>query len=461
MSDLSNVDLAQQIASLTLNPRREANSAEPSVWLEEGLRRVTLSQAATARSLPKGVYELGQRPFKFVETVASVFETTSLPGKLQFSLRDDTGRLKATLWGTEKELAPFETAFNSWDYAYVCGELETWNGRNSLRIKQIRKLRDPHEPYYHLLGVMYEMQTILKLPPPKERPQSKDQAQSSEFEGEHEQQTIDLSIEEDYFAEVPPSPEAPPATHKAQVSLSKQKPQPAAQVREPETPQAPSRAKKPAAEAASRTPRVQGDVHWETERTASDRTVTPARHGIEAWAQGVAGSPSGSTSSKVVPAPSKSGGSTSKQRGKEPLVPQREQRPADATLPPRKNAPRGTTQAPNVPANAPHSSRDAREPVSPTGRQQQNTATSSRRASKREATLEELQEAILTHLTMYKKGDVDGYGCALRETVIFVRDSALRRLTVKEESFAHALECLVKDGRIYTTIDEVHFTVNS
>lgn len=50
---------------------------------------------------------------------------------------------------------------SSWDYAYVCGELETWNGRNSLRIKQIRKLRDAHEPYHHLLGVMYEMQTIV------------------------------------------------------------------------------------------------------------------------------------------------------------------------------------------------------------------------------------------------------------------------------------------------------------
>lgn len=72
MADLSNVNLAQKIASLTLNPRREANPTEPYVLLNEGIRRVTLAQAANARSLPNGIYELGQKPFKYVRGVTTV-----------------------------------------------------------------------------------------------------------------------------------------------------------------------------------------------------------------------------------------------------------------------------------------------------------------------------------------------------------------------------------------------------
>ncbi|KAF9454553.1 hypothetical protein P691DRAFT_692181 [Macrolepiota fuliginosa MF-IS2] len=89
-------------------------------------------------------------------------------GKLDFGLDDGTGRIRASMWETENQDVEQELAeYGSQNFSYVraIGKIAEYRQIFSIQLTKIDFVEDPHEIYHHHLRVMVDHLLLQRGPP--------------------------------------------------------------------------------------------------------------------------------------------------------------------------------------------------------------------------------------------------------------------------------------------------------
>ncbi|EFI28371.1 hypothetical protein CC1G_13905 [Coprinopsis cinerea okayama7 len=416
--------LTQQFNDLGIQGGLEDNFDEvrpgDPISLLRGIRPVTCAhvssaQPVTVRSGDKEetAYILGKKPFKHVDIVANIFDVEKASnGQIVYTLSDETGQVKARAWASE--YFRYVNPSSHLEYVRVTGELETYNKRNSIRIKQIRVLENPHEVYHHLLSILFYIQGR-SLTATHTIPQG-------------QSHTANNRVPKPASAQVPRNERPPPIDN---------------------TPEPPSFAVREAEEAD----------HSSDDQFFSDEG--------EDWASILSSGP-------VSSGPAQTRGQINHPNspkhprqvgGQSVRSPRPEGRHVAPTPPPTMERYNQTRQRHPSHAESPRSSTTRTRPQplvtseSPSVGATQGRKASGRFKAPRETKMSEMQKSILVHLTCHA-GREDG--CHVSEIVEDIFKQYQRKgMTVNfKPIFISALDALARDGYIYTTIDDEHYTRN-
>lgn len=97
--------------------------------------------------------------------VAHVASITVTDTKVEYQLEDGTsqGRILVEQWRSEAANYFEELDNNGQLYLRVLGEPKRFRGRNRINVSRrgtVRKVTNPHEPYFHLLEAFFATQSI-------------------------------------------------------------------------------------------------------------------------------------------------------------------------------------------------------------------------------------------------------------------------------------------------------------